>query len=123
MKQKLRDNRVYIYTGTQPASYTLNFMESLMTGIPVVALGSQHATSLGIAGQVYEVDKIIQNGVNGFVSDDIGYLREKILWLLDNPQAAKQIGEMGRETAIKYFGKETIKQLWKETLDRLTTNT
>jgi len=37
--EELRKSRVYFYTGTYPASYTLNFIEAWMTGIPVVALG------------------------------------------------------------------------------------
>lgn len=119
MRQMMRDNRVYIYTGTQPASYTLNFIEALMTGIPMVCLGSKFGTSLNIAGDAYEVPEIIQNGVNGFVSDDINYLREKVQLLLDNPIIAKKIGAMGRETAIKLFGKDTIKQQWKQYFERL----
>jgi glycosyltransferase involved in cell wall biosynthesis len=39
MRGWLRRARVYLYTGTQPASYTLGLIEAMMTGIPVVSIG------------------------------------------------------------------------------------
>jgi hypothetical protein len=120
MRQKMRDGRVYVYTGTQPASYVLNLMEAMMTGIPIVAIGPKHATSLnrsnGINGDLYEVQDIIQNGVNGFISDDIGVLRERVQLLLDDHNLARRIGEMGRQKAIELFGKQVIKSKWAEYL-------
>ena len=116
MRQKYRDGTVYVYTGTQPASYTLNFIESLMSGIPIVAIGSKYGNSLNIAGDLYEIPDLIQNGFNGYVSDDIEELRSIISKLLDNAKVAKRIGQNGRDTAIKLFGKATIKQQWKDYL-------
>lgn len=121
MKQVLRDNRVYIYTGTQPASYTLNFIEALMTGIPVVALGQKHGNSLNIAGQVYEIPNIINNASNGFISDDISVLRKYVKELLDRPDYARKIGTAGRETAIRLFGKNKIQEQWSKFLGLTTT--
>ena len=121
MRQKMRDGRVYIYTGTQPASYVLNLMEAMMTGIPVVAIGPIHANSLnnrnGINGDLYEVQDIIQNGVNGFISDDIEELRVRVQQLLNSQDLARRIGEMGRQKAIELFGKNVIKLKWKEFLN------
>lgn len=116
MKQKMRDGRAYIYTGTQPASYTLNFIEALMTGIPIVAIGPKWANSLDIAGQTYEIPDIIHNGVNGFWSDDIAELRKYVKALVENIPLARQVGRSGRETAINLFGKEVIKSYWKKYL-------
>lgn len=115
MKQKMRDCRAYFYAGTQPASYTLNFIEALMTGIPVLALGSAHATSIGLAGHdTYEIPDIIQNGVNGFYSDDILQLQEWAHALLKDEKTAARIGAMGRQTAIEKFGKDNIKLKWQK---------
>ncbi len=119
MKQKLRDSRIYFYTGTQPASYTLNFIEALMSGIPVVAIGPRHGNSINDitgGGDMYEIPDIINNAVNGYISDDIADLRHAMDVMLDNPGVAKRIGEMGRSTAIKLFGKEVIKNYWKQFL-------
>ena len=116
MKQKMRDSAVYFYTGTQPASYTLNFIEAMMTGIPMVCIGSKFANSLNIAGDVYEIPDIINNGTNGFWSDNVDDLKNIIKALLGKPTLAKYIGECGRQTAIELFGKERIKLQWKEFL-------
>lgn len=116
MKQKLRDVRAFIYTGTQPACYTLALIEAMMTGVPVVALGAEHGNSMNIAGDMYEVQDIIQNGVNGFVSDDIDYLRTVVDALLKDHNLAKRISENGRQTAKKLFGKEMVKNKWKALL-------
>ena len=116
MKQKMRDSRVYFYTGTQPASYTLNFIEALMTGIPIVAIGPKWGNSLNIAGEMYEIPQIIRSGINGFWSDSVEDLKKYIDVLLKDHNLARRIGEMGRKTAIELFGIETIKQQWKSFL-------
>ena len=115
LKEMLRMNRVYFYTGTFPASYTLNFIESWMTGIPVVAIGPRLGNASFFQGQsTYEIQDLIEHGVTGFVSDDDEELRANMLMCLGSREFAKQIGEAGRREAIKHFGKKTIKKQWKQ---------
>lgn len=116
LQQKMRDARCYIYTGTQPASYVLNFIEALMTGIPMLCIGPKLATSLNIAGNSYEIPDIIQNGVNGFVSDDLDLLHNLAAELMNDLKLARTIGSAGRQTALAFFGKDVIKSKWKEYL-------
>lgn len=120
MRQKMRDARVYVYTGTQPASYTLNFIEAWMTGVPIVAVGPKFANSLNAkhetTADLYEVQDLITNAVNGFCSDDPAELRRYIEALLKDVRLARRVGEMGRQKAIELFGKEVIKLKWKEFL-------
>jgi hypothetical protein len=117
LKQAYKNHRVYFYTGTYPASYTLNFMEAMMTGIPIVAIGDQLADINVIPGaQTYEVHKIIKNGVNGFCSNSINELRGAIGMLMENEDLARRIGEAGRNTAIELFGESVISKQWKEYL-------
>lgn len=118
MKQKLRDLRAYVYTGTQPASYTLSFIEAMMTGTPMVCLGAKHANSMDIGDDLYEVPDIIQNGYNGYVSDDIQELRYAIEKLTTDKHHATEISRMGRITAMELFSKEIIKQQWERYLCR-----
>jgi hypothetical protein len=116
---ELQMNRVYFYTGTHPASYTLNFMEAWMVGIPVVAIGSDHGNSKAfINHNLYEVPSFIKNGINGFCSDNIEELRSYIKELLNNDSLAKSISEEGRKEAIVHFGKANIKNQWKEFLEK-----
>jgi len=120
MKAMLRNNRVYFYTGTHPASYTLNFIESWMTGIPIVAIGPKNGNSPNYHNhELFEVADLIHHGVNGFVSDDEQELKLCIQELLDNPILAKQISDAGRASAIATFGKEKIETQWTEFLQTL----
>ena len=65
MKGVLRDSRVYIYRGTWPASYTLTTIEALMTGIPVVSVGSDIGNMGKHEGvETYEMQHIIKNNEN-----------------------------------------------------------
>lgn len=119
LKEMMRKYRVYVYGGTWPASYTLSFIEAWMTGIPVVAIGKSMAHIPGIESiNFYEVDELIENGVTGFICNDVSDMRTKIKYLLDNPLHAKDISEKARAKAIEVFGKERIKAQWAEFLNK-----
>jgi len=120
LKKVMRENRVYFYTGTMPACYTLNFMEAMMTGMPIVALGGELANPFFLEGQfTYEIPFIIENGVEGFVSNEIGALQEYCEMLLNDHKLAQKIGAAGRKKAIELFGKEKIKKQWIEFFETL----
>jgi len=119
LKKEYRDNRVYFYTGTQPASYTLNFIEAMMTGVPIVALGPKHCNRDYPEQQTYEIPEIIKNFENGFWSDDISELQQYIKMLMEDDELAKRISENGRKTAIELFSKEKIKNDWKNFIEGL----
>lgn len=116
LKGQLRDNRVFVYVGTWPASYTLSFVEAWMTGIPIVSVGGDiaHNINVGEKFNFFEVPSLIDNGKTGFVSNDIGELRGYIQQLLDDDKLAKKISKAARQKAIEIFGYEQIKQLWKK---------
>ncbi len=117
LKQILRESRVYLYGGTWPAPYTLSFIEAMMTGIPIVAMGRRIAESTNSASfEFYEIPYILTNQVTGYVSDDTTYLRENVKFLLENPLRAKEIGDLARKHAIQLFGKKNISRLWKDYL-------
>lgn len=114
LKEEMRNNRVYFYTGTHPASYTLSFMEAFMTGIPIVAIGPNHGNASYFPGHnLYEIPNMIKNGKNGLISDNPLELKSYIKILFDSPATAANISKAGRKSAIKYFGKEAIKKQWR----------
>ena len=118
LKAVLRDSRSFFYTGTQPASYTLAFIEALMTGIPVIAIGKNLGNSEFKNEQdTYEVPEIIESGKNGFCSDDMAELKSYVEYMQKDWEKARELGEAGRKTAIDLFGKEKIKAQWKDFLD------
>lgn len=110
LKQVMRDHRAYFSTGTRPASYVLNFVESWMTGIPMVAIGPDEGNYPGRA--LYEVHELIENGVNGFCSDNPRELQDAIWHLLRDENLAKKISIAGRASAIHHFSKEQARAGW-----------
>lgn len=125
IKGALRDNRVFLYGGTWPAPYTLSFIEALMVGIPIVSIGPELAEKIPtvpISEQFhyFEIPDIIQNGKNGFYSDDINEIRDYINKLLEDYELAKKIGDEGRKTAIKLFSKEKAREDWTRFFNSLT---
>jgi len=111
---ELQKARVYFYTGTHPASYTLNFIESWMTGTPVVAIGPKHGNAdVWRNHDLYEIQDLIQDGVNGFVSDEPEILAARIHQLLNDKALADRISAAGRAEAIRHFNKDMIKAAWK----------
>lgn len=113
--QVLKDNRCFIYGGTYPACYTLSFIEALMTGLPIVAIGSRLANSHS-GFNYYEIPYLLTNNENGFFSDDLWYLRDVIKVLISDYNFAKHISDNGRKLAIELFGKQTIAKQWKNLL-------
>lgn len=112
LKGALQTFRVFMYSGTHPASYTLGFIEALMTGIPVVSVGRNHGNSPDIPGhRLFEVPDVL-DGTNGLASDDPFEIQDFISHMLMNPVAAKSVGANGRRTAIELFGKTKIAAEW-----------
>lgn len=121
MKGQMRDARIFIYGGTWPASYTLSFIEAWMTGMPVVAIGRDlwgHKNHQDTK-ELYEVPKLISNGDDGFICNSVDKAKEVVRRLFDDFDYAKNIGRLGRESAIKYFSKEKIKEEWKQFFESL----
>lgn len=117
MLQILKHARVFVYAGTWPASYTLSFIEALMTGIPMVVAGKRitqppHLEQL----EFYEADEIIENGVNGFVANTVQEMREAIDKLTKDYELAKTIGAAGRKTALELFARDKIANEWQSYL-------
>lgn len=116
-RQVLAEARCYFHTGTYPASYTLSFIEAWMAGLPVVAVGPILGNGSMFVGQsTYSIHHLIEDGVTGYVSEDLEQIRQRIRHLLDNPQDAYVVGQAGRIRAIEIFGKAVVGKLWREYL-------
>lgn len=117
MKEYLRSIRVYLYTGTRPASYTLGLIEAMMTGVPVVAMGPSHFRP----SELFESHRI---GLGSYVmpsgreidTDDPADARYLLAMLLANPGFAAEIGNRHRARAIEMFGLDRIMHQWAQFL-------
>ncbi|RMG72407.1 MAG: glycosyltransferase, partial [Nitrospirae bacterium] len=103
-REYLRSHRVYLNTTVYPYEdgYNLAMLEAMATGMPVVAI--KNPTSP------------LVDGINGFVSDDEEYLRERLKEMLSDPERAKQIGERARETVREIFPIERFIENWKRVI-------
>jgi hypothetical protein len=122
LKEELRHSRCFFYYGTQPAPYTLTFIEAFMTGVPIVAVGTQLRKSGHYSWQQYEIPQIIENGVNGYVCESVDKMRNTFKLLLEDKMAAETISVRARNTALKVFDRKLAKDKWTTFLKNLKKN-
>lgn len=95
-----------------PIRYTslgLAVLEAMMLGIPVIGFATT------------EMSVTIENGKNGFIHTDVNYLIDKMKLLLKDPDMAKEIGEEGRQTALRLFNIERFTQDWQTLFEKTIT--
>ncbi|CAI2718397.1 glycosyltransferase family protein [Nitrospina watsonii] len=80
--------------------YNLSMLEAMATGMPVIT--TSNATSP------------IEDGVNGFISDDIMVLRRRVEDLLRNPLKAQELGQQARNTVDQLFPMKQFIRNWKQ---------
>lgn len=107
MKAGLRLHRCYLYTGTQPASYTLGLIEALMTGIPVVSIGPGWHRILPYGPLLFEGHELAPFGTDSPEKANV-MLRA----LLNDADLARSVSVAQRKAAIATFGMETIAEQW-----------
>ena len=100
LKNLYASHRLYLHTAVSNCEdgFNLAMLEAMATGMPVVS--TAHPTSP------------IQDGVNGFISDDLEYLREKIALLLSNRELAIQLGRKARETVARESSVTAFGERW-----------
>lgn len=105
MREYLRAIRVYLYTGTQPASYTLGLIEAMMTGVPVVSIGPRGL----VLPALFEGHELADSW-----SDDPELARATLAEHLAERDPAA--GDWMRSRALELFHAEHVAQQWKEFL-------
>ncbi len=86
-----------------PIRYTslpLALVEAMMLGMPIVALATT------------EVPTVVQDGVSGYVSNDLDCLAEAMRRLLADREAATRMGRRAREAARERFSIERFARDW-----------
>ena len=101
---------VYLALSSPPSTITYNFLEAWMTGCPVVTFGSGIGNGQGY--NTWQAEEFIDNGINGFYSDDLNEVIQACLDLLEDEDLRLQFSEEGRAKCIELFGKERVKSQW-----------
>ena len=84
-----------------------SLMEAMAAGCPVVSTST------------CMIPEILRDGINGFCSNNEEYLYEKLVWCLNNPAEAKEIGLRGRQTIIERFSLEKHLNTWSGIFDKM----
>ncbi len=63
------------------------------------------------------IPELIVNGVNGWISNDEEYLRDRLKWCIANPEEAKELGKNARKTVLEKFSLEQHLKTWSEIFD------
>lgn len=108
MQDRLRHARAYLYTGTQPASYTLALIEAMMTGIPVVSIGRGHMGLAPWIPALFEAADLVP-----FATDDPAAAQRMLRALLDDEGLASDYGAECRATAVRLFSKSAVAEQWR----------
>jgi len=107
MKLWLQRARAYLYTGTQPASYTLGFIEAMLTGTPVVSIGPSHMRNFPYGPLLFEGHELAE-----VWSDDPAKARDMLAALLADADLARQVSEHQQAKARSLFSAEAVGEAW-----------
>jgi hypothetical protein len=108
LRAELRKARVFLYTGTQPASYTLGLIEAMMTGLPVVSIGPKWFDIFPYGPELFEGHEIARE-----YADDSLMASLDLRQILHSSQIATLWSERARQRAIDLFGRAKIAGQWK----------
>jgi hypothetical protein len=98
--QHYQDCAVFLNTSTiSPVPTAL--LEAMSCGCPVVTTAT------------CQIPEIVKNGINGWISNDEKYLKDRLIWCLKNPEEARNtIGKAARETILSKFSLEKHLESW-----------
>lgn len=72
-----------------------------------------------VSARNHDVDRFIENGVDGFFADNAEELRSQLYFLKRNPDATRRMGAAARAKALKVFHLERYLDDWRHLLAEL----
>jgi hypothetical protein len=110
----------YLYVYTQPPSYTLSFIESLMAGVPVIAPSASMIAATSSANQDdawsearYEIPKFL-HGSELSLYENVEQAIAIAKTLKTDREAALRVSEQQKENARKYFDAKVSMNNWNQ---------
>jgi glycosyltransferase involved in cell wall biosynthesis len=105
LKSLYRNYAVFLDTALH-SPLSMSMLEAMATGMPVVT----HPHD--------DMPLIIENDVNGIISGNEEYLKEKLRELLSDRKYRQRLGDAARETIKARFSIEQFKKSWTELIER-----
>lgn len=99
----------------QQASVFLN--TSTVSPVPTSLLEAMSCGCAVVSTATCMIPEIIENGVNGFISNDEEELKSYIKDLLDHSELRRNVGEAARQTILDKFSEEKFINSWNEVFD------
>lgn len=93
------------------------FNSSTLSPIPTSLLEAMSCGCAVVSTATCMIPEIIDNGINGFISNDENELRSKLEYLLYNKEVAASMGQKARETIEQKFPQNSFIQKWKNIFD------
>jgi len=107
MMRWMSEARAFLYTGTQPASYTLGLIEAMMAGVPVVSISPEWMRILPYGSRLFEGHEIAP-----LFASTPGEANAMLRHLIDDPEYAAQVGLVSRQRAMALFSRERAEKAW-----------
>ncbi len=103
--EQYRSLRVYLHTTSNDYEdgYNLSLLEAMAVGMPVISIANKTSP--------------INDGINGYISSDIQYLRTCAVRLLDDPNLANYLGQKARDTVREKFSQIKFLKLWVQSVE------
>jgi glycosyltransferase involved in cell wall biosynthesis len=90
----------FLFSPIRYTSLPLAVIEAMTIGMPVIALATT------------ELPSVIQDGVTGYLSNDLNTLIARMRELLDDPGRARRLGDNARHAAQERFGLDRFRRDW-----------
>ena len=95
------------------------FNSSTISPIPTSLLEAMSCGAAVVSTATCMIPDIIQNGINGFISNNEEELKSYITTLLDNEDLRKKIGHEARKTILEKFSEQSFLNKWNSVFDNI----
>jgi len=95
------------------------FNSSTLSPIPTSLLEAMSCGCPVVSTATCMIPEIIENGVNGFISNDENELRSRLEYLLFNKEVAVSMGEKARQTIESKFPESSFVAKWNNIFDHV----
>lgn len=116
-REWLHKARAFLFTGSQPASYTLGLIEAMHAGIPTVSIGPSWMRIRfddGKGANEHDASALFEgHELAPFGFDDPNNAHQLLRTLLNEPAFAAEVSTFTRKSARELFGREAIGAEWK----------
>ena len=97
-------------------TYTVLFSPTINSPMPRTRIEAMMSGMAVVSTDTHDASRFINNGENGFISNDKSQLKNYLKNLLHDTKLREDMGKKARETAIEYFSLNRFLMQWNEVL-------